>query len=74
MMETYIDDFHTSFYIPKIQKLEFHFPHERILDTNHCGNTRSKALKYLSTKQNVLCRFDYADRVVASFAHQMKSE
>ena len=37
MMETTISDFHTSFYIPAIQKLAFHLPHVRILGTNHCG-------------------------------------
>ena len=37
MMETTIYDFHTSFYIPAIQKLAFRLPHVRILGTNHCG-------------------------------------
>ena len=40
MMETTISDFHTSFYIPAIQKLDFHIPHVRILGTNHCGEMR----------------------------------
>ena len=40
MTETTISDFHTSFYIPSIQKLAFHLPHVRILGTNHCGETR----------------------------------
>ena len=31
MMETKISGFHTSFYIPAIQKLVFHLPHVRIL-------------------------------------------
>ena len=38
MMETTISDFHTSFYIPAIQKLAFHMTHVHILGTNHCGN------------------------------------
>ena len=46
IMETYINDFHTSFYIQKIQNLEFHLPHVRILGNHHCGNTRRKALKH----------------------------
>ena len=37
MMETKISDFHTSFYIPAIQKMSFNLPHVRILGTNHCG-------------------------------------
>ena len=35
MMETNISGFHTSFYIPAIQKLDFHLPHVHILGTNH---------------------------------------
>ena len=37
MMETTIYEFHTSFYIPAIQKLAFHLPHVRILGTNQFG-------------------------------------
>ena len=40
MTETYINDFHTIFYIPEIQKLEFHLPHVRILGKNHHVNKR----------------------------------
>ena len=39
MMETTNTNFHTSFYIPEIQKLEFHIPHVQILGTNHCGES-----------------------------------
>ena len=45
MMETTIYDFHTSFYIPAINKLAFHMPHVRILGTNHCGELRRTAFK-----------------------------
>ena len=45
MMKTTISDFHTSFYIPSIQKLDFHLPHVRILGTNHCGEMRRTAFK-----------------------------
>ena len=45
MMETTIYDFHTSFYIPAIQKLAFHLPHVRILGTNQCGEMRRTAFK-----------------------------
>ena len=31
-----ISDFHTSFYIPAIQNLDFHLPHVRILGTKYC--------------------------------------
>ena len=60
MMEKYITDFHTSFYIPEIKKLEFQLPHVRILGPNHCGNKRHEAFKRRSAKQDVLCRRDYA--------------
>ena len=74
MMETNISDFHTSFYIPAIPKLAFHLPHVHILGTNHCGAIRRKAFKLRELFQDVLCCRDYADRVVASFYHQIQSE
>ena len=73
MMETTISDFHTSFYIPDIQKLYFHLPHVRILGTNHYGEMRRTAFKRRELFQDVICRCDYARRVVASFAHQVQS-
>ena len=74
MMETTISDFHTSFYIPAIQKLAFHLPHVHILGTNHCGELRQTAFKRRELFQDVLCRRDYAERIVASFANQIQSE
>ena len=74
MMETKISGFRTSFYIPAIQKLAFHLPHVRILGTNHCGERRRKAFKRRELFQDVLCCCDCAERVVASFSHQIKSE
>ena len=74
MMETTISDFRTSFYIPAIQKLAFHLPHVRILGTNHCGELRGTAFKRRELFQDVLCRCDYAEKVVASFANQIQSE
>ena len=71
MMETTISNFHTSFYIPAIQNLAFHLPHVRILGTNHCGELRHIAFKGRELFQNVLCRRDYAERVVASFANKI---
>ena len=74
MMETTISGFHTSFYIPAIQKLAFHLPHVHIIDTNHCGEMRRTAFKRRELFQDVLCRRDYAERVVASFDNQIQSE
>ena len=74
MMVTTISDFHTSFYIPAIQKSAFHLPHVRILGTNHCGELRSTAFKQCKLFQDFLCRRDYADRVVASSDNQIQSE
>ena len=74
MMETSILNFHTSFYIPAIQKLAFHMPHVRILGTNHCGEFRRTAFKRRELFQYVLCRRDYAERVVASFANKIQPE
>ena len=74
MMETYSAYLHTSFYIPEIQKLAFHLLHVRIIGNNHCGNTRCEAFKRCSENQDMLCRPDFAERVVASFSHQIQSE
>ena len=74
MKETKIYDFHTSFYITAIQKLDFHLPHVRILGTNHCGAMQFTAFKRRELFQDVLCRHDYADRLVAIFSHQIKPE
>ena len=73
-METYIADFHMSFYIPEIQKLAFHLSYVQILGTNHCGNTRREAFKRRREFQYVLCCHDYADIVVNSCSHQIQSE
>ena len=63
MTETKISDFHTSFYIPSIQKLVFNLPHVRILGTNHCDEMRRIAFKRTELFQDVLCRRDYAESV-----------
>ena len=73
MMETTISDFHTSFYIPAIQKLAFNLPDVRILGINHCGEMRRTAFKRRELFQDVLCCRDYSEREVASFAHQIQS-
>ena len=69
MMETTVSDFHNSFYILAIQKLTFHQPYVRILITNHCGAMKHIAFKGRELFQYVLCRCDYAETVVTSFAH-----
>ena len=73
-METTISDFHTSFYIPAIQKLAFHLPHLRILGTNHCVELRRTAFKRHELFQDVICRRDYAERLVSFFSNQIQSE
>ena len=74
MMETTISDFHRSLYIPAIQKLVFHLPHVRILGTNHFVELRLTAFKRREFFQDALCRRDYAEMVVASFANKIQSE
>ena len=73
-METTISDFHKSFYIPAIHKLAFHLPHVRIRGTNHCGELRRTVFKRRDLFQDVLCRRNYTERVVASFANKIKAE
>ena len=60
IMETTIYTFHTSLYIPDIQKLEFHIPHVQIIGTNNCGDSRRTAFKRQKSFQDVLCHCDYA--------------
>ena len=72
-METTISNFHTSFYIPKIQKLAFHIPHVQILGKNQCGEYHRTAFKRRWSFQYVVCCHDYAERLVARFSHQIQS-
>ena len=69
MTETSISDFHTSFYIPAIQKLSFHLPHVHILGKNYCCEIRRTAFKNQELFQDALCCRDYAERLVERFAH-----
>ena len=71
-METNVYNFHTSFYIPEIQKLEFHIPHVQIVGTNHSGDSRQTSFKRRESFQDVLYRRDYAERVVASFSNKIQ--
>ena len=45
VMETYISDFHISFYIPEIQKMASHLPHVCILGDIQFDNTCHEAFK-----------------------------
>ena len=74
MMETTISNFHTSFYIPAIQKLAFHLPHRRILGTNHCNELRRTVFKRHELFQDVICCRNSSERVVASFSNQIEYE
>ena len=74
MMETHIADFHTSFYIPEIQKSSVSPSTRMNSGDNHCGNTRRESFKRRSTKQYVSCCRNYYEIVVDSFAHQIQSE
>ena len=73
-METIISNFRTSFYIPDIHKLVFHIPHVQIMGTNQCGEYCQTSFKRRKSFQDVLCRRDYDERLVASFYHQIQSE
>ena len=73
MMETNIANFHTSFFIPEIQKLAFHITHVQILGKNHCGDSCRTVFKRRKSFQDMLCCRDYADRVVAIFSNQIQS-
>ena len=73
MMETTISDFHTSFYIPAIQRFASHLTHVRILGKHHCDEMQLTAFKRCELFQDTLFRRDYADRVVSSFSNQIQS-
>ena len=74
MIETTISNLDTIYYIPAIKKLASHLQHVRILGTNHCGELRRTSFKRRELFQYILCRRDYAERLVASFANQIQSE
>ena len=45
-----------------------------ILGTNHCGAIQHTSFKRRELFQDVPCRRDYAERVLASFANKIQSE
>ena len=74
MTETTIYNFHTSFYIPEIQKLAFHILRIQILSKNYCGDSCQNAFKRRKSFQDVICCRDYSKRLVYIFAHKIQSE
>ena len=74
MTETFIYDFNKSFYKIAIKKVSFNLSYISILGNHHCVNTRREEFKHCGYFQDVLCFHDYAEQVVASFAHQIQSE
>ena len=71
-MDKTVSEFHTRFYIPSIKKLTFNLPHVRILGTNHCGEIRRTDFKRRELFQDIICRSDYDERLVESFANQIQ--
>ena len=71
-METTISIFYTSFYIPSIHKLAFHIPRVQIIGMNNYGDSCWTAFKRRKSFQDVLCRLDYAEKLVSSFANQIQ--
>ena len=45
-----------------------------IIGTNQCGELRRTSFKRRELFQDVLCRRDYAEKVVAIFSNQIQSE
>ena len=74
MIETKIYGFNIRYYIPAIHKLAFHLPHVRILGTNHCREMQRTAFKRCELFQDVICRREYDEGLVASFSNQIPSE
>ena len=72
-MEKTISIFHTSFYIPAIQKLAFHIPNVQILCTYHFDDSLRTLFKRCELFKDVLYCRDYSERMFASFAHQTQS-
>ena len=67
-------DFHQNFYNIAMQKTAINKLHVHIIVTHNCFNTRKEAFKCRSDFQDVLCRHDYAKRIVVIFAHQIESQ
>ena len=72
-MESLIVDFHQDLYIPTIKTLAFNLPRVCIIGTHTFDNICRESFKHRSYFQDVLCRLDYEERVVARFAHRIQS-
>ena len=46
----------------------------RILGTNYCGEMHQTDFKCCELFQDLICRCDYAERVVEKLVHQIQSE
>ena len=57
-----------------VQKLSFYLARVHILGTHRCGKTCCDSFKRRAKFQDVSCRGDYSERVLASFVNQIKSE
>ena len=44
------------------------------MGTPHCGDSRRTSIKRRKSFQDVLCRRNYDERLVASFTYQIQSE
>ena len=64
MMETTIPNFHTSFNIPSVYRLEFYLQHIQILGTNNCCDSRRTSFKRRESFQDMPYLHDYAKRAV----------
>ena len=71
-MESSIVDFRWDLCIPTIHKLAFQLPHVNIIGTHHRGNTRQESFNSCSVFQDMLYHCDYAEHVIAIFAHQIQ--
>ena len=72
MMDSSMVEFHQYIYFPEIQNLAFHLPFLINLGTRHCGITLQVAFNCCSDFQDLLCRRDYSERIIARLAHQIE--
>ena len=73
-MEASIEKFHEKFYIPDIQRLEFHLTYVHILVTHHCDKELCEAFNISVYYQYVKCCCDYYKCLVARFENQIQLE
>ena len=71
MVDKSIAEFHTSSYIPDIEKRPFYLPHVSIIGVHNFGGKFHEEFKHLESFQDMLFFRDYAERLVASFTQQI---